>query len=563
MDMSPMAYSDPLKTTAGSGQYRRVAVMKATHRSFLIRLAFLSFSILLTASASAQFRTVDALMKHYLQQRTEIAPLIPPLQPTVLKTIEGMIRKGDYSFQEWEDWYAGWGESSWLAEGELADYRGQTLVVFEDLSQAAILIMTTEGKLVAKFDSEPFPDFSALSRTATDNAFLEELNLRSIMFWVSIEDEADASARAAAVSPSVFSGSGGSGMAMMSMGGSNNLEVVEIGQTNTGMAVTFAWPATFTNRVDIYSFDGGEFTGRVSWTLADVGYVTEGTNQLRWIDAGQLGRALSSNTGVRFYAAGNADKDGDSDGYADSYEYLVLHTATNDPDTDNDYFSDGPFDPDNTGSIVFGPDAFPLDPNEWLDTDGDGIGDNSDPDIDGDGIPNGSDTAPLIPVNTAPIKTVLVETNKPAGADSGTEDFDMTSAERMLPYASGSDANHGFGSIHGGIYFCHDDTNLYVSVAGYNSGESVGLMIFIDTDGTTGGAASLASLSGAPAGFGTANNLLFNSSSFTPNVGILVGHRYGDGQNYHSFNFTIIPQGQNGDMKTPDLRTFSRECSGM
>jgi RHS repeat-associated protein len=35
-----------------------------------------------------------------------------------------------------------------------------------------------------------------------------------------------------------------------------------------------------------------------------------------------------------------------------------------------------------------GQDAFPNDPTEWSDLDGDGIGDNSDPDIDGDGISN-------------------------------------------------------------------------------------------------------------------------------------------------------------------------------
>ena len=528
-------------------QKGRAAKMKSTRNGSMILLAVLFLSLLLPLSASAQFSTLDSVAAHYLKQRPEMAPLIPPLQPSILKTIEGMIRKGDYSFQEWEDWYAGWGEGAQPAEGELADYRGQTLVVFEDLSQAAILIMTTEGKLVATFDSEPFPDFSSLNRTAADNAFLEELNLRSLMFWISVDSDSAAPASSSAV----LSGSGGGGM-MMSMGGSNAFEVVEIGQTNTGMAVTFAWPASFSNRVDIYSFDGGDFTGQVSWTLADVGYVTAGTNQFRWIDTGQLGRALPGETGVRFYAAGPAaDLDTDYDGYGNTYEYLVLHTVTTNGDTDGDLISDGPFDPDNTGSITNGPDAFPLDPYEWLDTDGDGIGDNSDPDIDGDGILNGSDASPLIPVNTAPVKTVMVETNKPAGDDSGTEEFDMTSAGRMLPYASGSDANHGFGNIHGGIYFCHDDTNLYVSAAGYNSGESDGLMIFIDTDGTSGGAASLASLSGSPAGFGTANNLLFNSSSFTPNVGILVGHRYGDGQNYHSFNFNGVDIGQGVYALTP------------
>jgi len=43
-------------------------------------------------------------------------------------------------------------------------------------------------------------------------------------------------------------------------------------------------------------------------------------------------------------------------------------------------------------------DAFPNDPDEWRDTDGDGIGDNSDPDIDGDGVPNEQDAFPQDPL---------------------------------------------------------------------------------------------------------------------------------------------------------------------
>jgi hypothetical protein len=48
-------------------------------------------------------------------------------------------------------------------------------------------------------------------------------------------------------------------------------------------------------------------------------------------------------------------------------------------------------------------DAFPWDPKEWRDTDGDGIGDNSDPDIDGDGWTNEEEkkagTDPLDPLS--------------------------------------------------------------------------------------------------------------------------------------------------------------------
>lgn len=41
-------------------------------------------------------------------------------------------------------------------------------------------------------------------------------------------------------------------------------------------------------------------------------------------------------------------------------------------------------------------DAFPLDPAEWLDTDGDGIGNNADTDDDGDGVLDTNDAYPLI-----------------------------------------------------------------------------------------------------------------------------------------------------------------------
>jgi hypothetical protein len=61
-----------------------------------------------------------------------------------------------------------------------------------------------------------------------------------------------------------------------------------------------------------------------------------------------------------------------------------LGSATIIPDDDNDGY-------DNTV------DAFPFDPTEWLDTDGDGIGNNADSDDDNDGIPDGNDSDPLDP----------------------------------------------------------------------------------------------------------------------------------------------------------------------
>ena len=67
----------------------------------------------------------------------------------------------------------------------------------------------------------------------------------------------------------------------------------------------------------------------------------------------------------------NADTDDDNDGVSDTDE-IVNGTDPLNPDTDGDSYNDGQ-------------DAFPLDPNEWADNDGDGIGNNADTDDDNDG----------------------------------------------------------------------------------------------------------------------------------------------------------------------------------
>ena len=57
-----------------------------------------------------------------------------------------------------------------------------------------------------------------------------------------------------------------------------------------------------------------------------------------------------------------------------------------------------------TGSTLSAPllalDAFPLDPQEWVDTDGDGIGNNSDSDDDNDGIVDTADALPFDPTES-------------------------------------------------------------------------------------------------------------------------------------------------------------------
>ncbi|MDB3978320.1 right-handed parallel beta-helix repeat-containing protein [Pseudomonadales bacterium] len=79
----------------------------------------------------------------------------------------------------------------------------------------------------------------------------------------------------------------------------------------------------------------------------------------------------------------DADRDLDGDGITNLDEYLLgTDPIVFEEDQDGDgYFGDG--------------DEFPADPNEWLDTDDDGLGNNGDPDDDGDGYVDGEDALPL------------------------------------------------------------------------------------------------------------------------------------------------------------------------
>ena len=79
------------------------------------------------------------------------------------------------------------------------------------------------------------------------------------------------------------------------------------------------------------------------------------------------------------------DDDIDGDGIPNDEEIDLGGNSTNtdNPDTDGDGVCDGPATP-NASICTPGPDAFPLDSSETIDTDGDGTGDNADTDDDGD-----------------------------------------------------------------------------------------------------------------------------------------------------------------------------------
>ena len=85
--------------------------------------------------------------------------------------------------------------------------------------------------------------------------------------------------------------------------------------------------------------------------------------------------------------ANSLDSDDDGDGLSDNDEiYLGLDPLH--PDSDEDGVCDHDIGVSILGVEICdsGPDPFPLDANEWLDTDQDGVGNNADLDDDGDGL---------------------------------------------------------------------------------------------------------------------------------------------------------------------------------
>ena len=151
-------------------------------------------------------------------------------------------------------------------------------------------------------------------------------------------------------------------------------------------------------------------------------------NALEWLDSDndQLGNNSDNCPFVHNYDQNNydgdsmgnvCDPDDDNDGYADiddAFPFNALEWLDSDNDQLGNNSDNCPFvhnydqnnydgdsmgnacdpDDDNDGYLDIN-DAFIFDPTEWLDTDSDGIGNNADTDDDNDGIPDGNDAYPL------------------------------------------------------------------------------------------------------------------------------------------------------------------------
>jgi hypothetical protein len=93
------------------------------------------------------------------------------------------------------------------------------------------------------------------------------------------------------------------------------------------------------------------------------------------------------------------DPDADSDGVLDAADAFPLD-PTESVDTDGDGTGNNADLDDDQDGVADAADAFPLDPTESVDTDGDGTGNNADLDDDQDGVADAADAFPLDPTES-------------------------------------------------------------------------------------------------------------------------------------------------------------------
>ncbi len=190
---------------------------------------------------------------------------------------------------------------------------------------------------------------------------------------------------------------------------------------------------------DIYDASSLEFTYSLGTVITDAAWYpedrlltltqTEGTVVIReWNSSGELSKEITVPTEYAVLISGEAGSvyllwldqdipqltlwnfgsdDSDNDGVIDSLDAFPIDPSESfdndgdgignnlDPDDDNDGILDVDDSDDDNDGINDSNDLFPSDSSEWSDNDNDGIGDNADSDDDNDGVDDINDAFPI------------------------------------------------------------------------------------------------------------------------------------------------------------------------
>ena len=319
----------------------KVIVRASVAAIVLVSLAALAFAVVTTISTNATAaratiyanrltsRTVsgvDDLTALFREQQTLFLRIMPPAKDFVLRQPCGTIPFDPNGFPD--DFLNG------LVAETNKGCLVYTVVIAEDPVTRETVLANAKGYEIhavpAAADYDPwwflnsvYPGLDSGSYDSDQIAWLKACyDPAHVQITVTLLPAVSISTYAAAMANESATASLalGGGVPLMQYSGTNLLQFTAIASTNNGMLLTLAYPTGFTNRVDIFTC-----TNLVSawWNLAVTTNVSVSTNYIQWLD--------TSPPGLRFYAAGNADVDTDSDGIPDDREEFMYHTDPNNP----------------------------------------------------------------------------------------------------------------------------------------------------------------------------------------------------------------------------------------
>jgi hypothetical protein len=206
------------------------------------------------------------------------------------------------------------------------------VTAWEDEQTRDRVFYNAEGKEIGRVAAPPgydprwcLPDLSLLTNDDADwLALIYDPSHLMIDYELILDDDLVKWVLVQSIQSALKSQAGGGVLQMLGWEGGSvtNIQFVGIASTNGACAVTVAYPDGFTNRLDLFTCEGSNSLLAFWWDLALTTNVDLSTNWIAWTDT----QAASAVHQIRFYAAANADKDSDEDGYSDGREKYLYHT---------------------------------------------------------------------------------------------------------------------------------------------------------------------------------------------------------------------------------------------